>query len=57
MCKKKWKLSLSDDSCISLICNKKSSGPRTEPWGTPQVESNLSETWGPIWVVWVRPCK
>ena len=40
---------------MSLIYNEKSCGLRTEPWGTPQVESNLSEIWRPIWVVWVSP--
>ena len=27
----------------SFIYNKKSNGPRTEPWGTPQLISNVSD--------------
>ena len=53
--KKNW--SFSEHSWISLIQIRKSSGPKTEPCGTPKVIFFFGEIKEPIWVVCVRSSK
>ena len=41
----------------SLMYNKKRSGPRTEPWGTPEVTLTSSDDSPSSTTVWVRPIR
>ena len=41
----KWKVSNFEALGKSLIYNKNNKGPRTDPWGTPQVTDRESESW------------
>lgn len=41
----KWKKSNFEAIGKSLIYNKDSKGPRTDPWGTPEVTDRESELW------------
>ena len=40
---KSMKCSMSDEYIISFIYNKNNSGPKMDPWGTPQVTKEVEE--------------
>ena len=41
----KWNIKLLEAFGKSLIYNKNNRGPKTDPWGTPQVIGNEEEEW------------
>ena len=48
---------LHEEAEISLMYNKNNSGPRTDPWGTPQATASFFEILVSICVVWNLPVR